>query len=507
MWVAEECREPLARLGFKEVTDFFRPRSGVGAERLQSRVLRVVDEGAGTFYVKSYARGLGTYFLRRSKAAGEAANLKLLPRLGVKTSELVAVGELRKWGKLKGAFIVTRELTPHVPLHNWIKRHWRGLSEEEKDALLRKLADVFATIHSQGYYDVDTGLKNFLYDAEKSGEICKIDSPKGKRLRDARFKPARAVADLARSWRDLRCCATYLDADRFLDLYAARMETDAGRLRAGVERRARKICFRSARMKLLRVRKYAAKASAWVHPALRRAGLTPEILGDPDFLGEVPVTSHGSRRTFFGNYKGRSWFLKRIRRPYVKDAARWFLFWGLLVDKALAELGALELFAGLGIAVPTAFGYSSDKAAGTWLAVQKLAGATALDVLLGGEGISSPRERRRVVRSAAETVREMHRVGLSQPDLFLKHLLVTKEDDSFKTFVIDLQRSWGSTGRSRTREIRELARLLVSSLKAKGVSNTDRLFFLMCYARSDTLDGATRRLARDVLAAAGKVKR
>ena len=99
MWIADECRESLARLGFSRIEDFFRAGSAdVRADTRQTRILKVSDKAAGSFYVKSYVRGLGTYFLRRSKAAGEAANMTLLRRLGVRSLNMAAVGELRRRG-------------------------------------------------------------------------------------------------------------------------------------------------------------------------------------------------------------------------------------------------------------------------------------------------------------------------------------------------------------------------------------------------------------------------
>jgi len=500
LWIDQGNEETLCGLGYKRIADFFPTGTVFGIDRAQTRLIQVTDNNGGSFFIKTYSRKLGRYFMRESKAVGEAKNIELLPKLGVKSVNLVGVGELRDMGVLKGALVITKELSPHVPLHKWIYAHWPSIDEKWRVGLIRSIADVYVKMNSQGYYDRDTGLKNFLYDPNRPDELFKIDSPKGVLGAGGKLKWRRAVADVARPWRDLRSLAGQEYAEMLLVEYARKMDVDLLKLRAAVKGRIIKLSFKRARETIKRIRRKTIKEGAWYDPPLCGSQLSIADFTKDEYLEGRMVTQHSSRQTFIGMHAGLTWYLKRILKKYIKDNLRWSLFWRIPMNKALAELGMLELFRANGLNVPNVMAYSNSyDTGGTWLAVEKTANAETFDEIMVSEGARLPGARKLFIKAAASTVAEMHDLGLSQPDLLMKHLLVKRENNRYIVYIIDLQRSWRSTGRSRGREIKELARLFDDSFKGGGISNSDRLRFLLYYCKLDRLNGDAREIIRAIL--------
>lgn len=108
-------------------------------------------------------------------------------------------------------------------------------------------------------------------------------------------------------------------------------------------------------------------------------------------------------------------------------------------------------------------------------------GNNAYDYLRSAEVTS----RDNIIRSAAETVRKMHDLGLYHPDLNLKNILIQDIDGKIKSFILDLDRACIKENLSNRERERNLLRLNRSVNKlgkdAPLVSKEDKLVFLRQY--------------------------
>jgi UDP-glucose:(heptosyl)LPS alpha-1,3-glucosyltransferase len=109
------------------------------------------------------------------------------------------------------------------------------------------------------------------------------------------------------------------------------------------------------------------------------------------------------------------------------------------------------------------------------------------------------KEKRRVIRAAAQLTRQMHWTRLNHRDYYLCHLFVRPEEDGKADLrLIDLQRAGHRMMPFRRWRIKDLAELQYSSLTVP-FSNWDRLRFYAVYSAGEEDRIERRRLLRRVL--------
>ncbi len=134
-------------------------------------------------------------WLAPSRARREADALAWLRAHGFAAPRVVVLAELRRWGVLHAALIVT-EAVDGVPLDAALPR----MPPAERDRVLRALRAFVTALHRQGFRDRNLDLRNLLWvEGGDASHVVKIDSPRH-RLRP----PGEASDRLAREdWRRL----------------------------------------------------------------------------------------------------------------------------------------------------------------------------------------------------------------------------------------------------------------------------------------------------------------
>lgn len=184
-----------------------------------SRVIKVERQGT-TYYVKRYTaagKWLRRYF-GRSRPRAEHDNLRLFARLGIPTAEVTGFFMERRWGLLRRAVLITRELprtsdlarlatADDVRLRN---RHWI-------DTVSRQLADYTARLHRVGFAHNDLKWRNVLVSAD-TPQVYLIDCPLGRR-RYGLLRRRSRIKDLACLDRTARFHLSRSDRLRFFLRY------------------------------------------------------------------------------------------------------------------------------------------------------------------------------------------------------------------------------------------------------------------------------------------------
>lgn len=122
-----------------------------------------------------------------------------------------------------------------------------------------------------------------------------------------------------------------------------------------------------------------------------------------------------------------------------------------------------------------------------WLVTREIEADHFWDVLQNGAGRGE--DRPALLRSVAECVSRMHRLGLFHADLNLKNVLVRREDRSIASYVIDLDRARLFSGRVPVRMARSnLRRLFRSARKldpeGRHFTDGDREMFVRFYGEA-----------------------
>lgn len=165
--------------------------------------------------------------LRASRAAAEGRGYTAFAEAGIETPQLIAWGELRRWGLWTKGIVITRLIEGPT-----LAEHLRAGGSA--DSLMRA-AECMATIHRAGLAHGDPRLRNFLIDAERivPFDLCSWGRLTNRSRRDDLVKflgstltilgpeTARAAMErysTAASWRD----ADPADILRHADAYAQR---------------------------------------------------------------------------------------------------------------------------------------------------------------------------------------------------------------------------------------------------------------------------------------------
>ena len=258
-WLKEQ---PFKRI-FALEGELFRHKDG-------RRTLRFEREGESYFVKLHHGLGWGRFLksLARGKwpvtgADNEWRAILQLERLGIPTTPLVAWGRRGRLPMSRRSFIITRDLINTVSLEDYC-RNWPENPPPPvlKRALIRRVAEITATLHRLGLYHCDLYICHFLLDLnqplpgpEKPGEKTgsdKPDNPKPRlhlidlhRVRGGGLRPRRwQVKDLAALYfSSSEIGLTRRDRLRFIEIYSGRpwresLAADAGLWRQ-VEKRGR----------------------------------------------------------------------------------------------------------------------------------------------------------------------------------------------------------------------------------------------------------------------------
>jgi tRNA A-37 threonylcarbamoyl transferase component Bud32 len=181
-------------------------------------------------------------------------------------------------------------------------------------------------------------------------------------------------------------------------------------------------------------------------------------------------TRHRDRGAEYLNVRrepdGPGIYLKWIERTNAKDLFAQLTRGRVPASKAECEARAIEAFdaAGLDVARPVAVGEESPRGF-SFLLLEEVPDARTLEEVLDDLADLPESERKPVVRGIvarlAEVVRKLHGAGLSHPDLYAKHVVVSGGPEG-RLVLVDLARSWPPRRLTRRRRARDLAGLLVT---------------------------------------------
>ncbi len=223
---------------------------------------------------------------------------------------------------------------------------------------------------------------------------------------------------------------------------------------------------------------------------LRRLGLDT-LAGVKSFRGEL-VKNHKGRRDIqrlTTTDKGQPLvlFLKRNWQPYKKDGLHSLLTRGTVWSQSRVEHENSQALqrAGLNVAEPVAFG---EECGPLWEKFSFILTAAARGEMTLEEFLRTQpghAERRRVLTALAGQIRQMHDAGLASPDLFTRHIFLTRGPEP-KFCLIDMARLDRRPQLSATLRARDLAALHVTA-PLRFVSVRERLRFLKTYGDAAAL--------------------
>ena len=241
---------------------------------------------------------------------------------------------------------------------------------------------------------------------------------------------------------------------------------------------------------------------AQYHEVLRRLGLDT-MAGVKSFQGDL-IKNHKGRRdiqrvTVSDGGPPLVLFLKRNWQPYKKDGLNSLFTRGAVWSQSRVEYeNSLALQrAGLSVAEPIAFG---EECGWLWekfsfVLTAAAQGEMTLDEFLRNHHDRA--ERRRVLTALAREIRKMHDAGLASPDLFTRHIFITRGSEP-KFCLIDMARMDRRTRLSARLRARDLAALHVTA-PLRLVSPRERLLFLKTYGKAAALLPLIQKRAEHLL--------
>ena len=129
------------------------------------------------------------FYLRPSETAVEVFSYKEMAKLGIPIAEPVALGEIRRFGSLFAACIVTKEIPETMTLKEYAIHEWTFLSPQQRQEVFLTISATICrhlrTMHAAGFFHFDPKWRNILIrknPSEKIEGIWWIDSPRGKIL-------------------------------------------------------------------------------------------------------------------------------------------------------------------------------------------------------------------------------------------------------------------------------------------------------------------------------------
>lgn len=163
-----------------------------------SEVLRIRRHD-GVYYLKRYTAG-GKWLRRyagRSRPRAEFENLRMFAELGIPTAEVVGYSAQKRYGVVRRAALMTREIPQTEDLAQLARRGDSRLADEHwVDTVSRQLADYTARLHRTGFAHNDLKWRNILVTQGTEPRVYLIDCPLGRR-RYGLLRRRAQVKDLA----------------------------------------------------------------------------------------------------------------------------------------------------------------------------------------------------------------------------------------------------------------------------------------------------------------------
>lgn len=164
--------------------------------------------------------------------------------------------------------------------------------------------------------------------------------------------------------------------------------------------------------------------------------------------------------------EGKTFFLKRFHHCHFKDILFTFLNRGKFCSQAAYEWGNIELLSKNDIAAPRAVCFGEQ----TWLGLEKksfiiteeLKSQCLTEFLAQNWEKLSAEEKDELIISLAQTIRRIHKAGISMPDLYVWHIFISKNEDGYNFAFIDLNRM--RKVNSENEKIKNLGRLHYSMI-------------------------------------------
>jgi hypothetical protein len=177
-----------------------------GGVFVRAKRLEAPGQPAVAVFFKLYEQNPPSWkFLGRpSKARCEYRNYEAFADLQIRCAERVACGELRDgWGRLRRAFIITREIPAALNLVEFVARHGScgkaPASGALRAGLRRQLAAMTRQMHWGGFYHNDLVWRNVLvtWQVPEEPKLWWIDCPRGQFDRWSPWRGRRRLKDLA----------------------------------------------------------------------------------------------------------------------------------------------------------------------------------------------------------------------------------------------------------------------------------------------------------------------
>jgi len=207
--------------------------------------------------------------------------------------------------------------------------------------------------------------------------------------------------------------------------------------------------------------------------------------GVKSFRGEL-IKNHKGRRdiqriTTSANGRPLTLFLKRNWQPYKKDGMNSLFTRGAVWSQSRTEWeNSLALQrAEIAVAEPVAFG---EECGPLWEKFSFIITATARgEITMDNFLAANPEaaERTRVLDALARFVRKMHDAGLASPDLFTRHIFLTR-GNTLEFCLIDMARLDRRNKLTPALRARDLAALHVTA-PLRFLTTPERLRFLEIY--------------------------
>ena len=192
LYFAPGWRKKLEEVGLAQKShwDKLEPGELVNSSK-RTNTYRVTLSGGETVYFKRYLL-FGKpfkFYLRPSETAVEVFSYKEMEKLGIPIAEPVALGEIRCFGSLFAACIVTKGVLETINLIEYATHDWTFLPPQLRQKAFLTISSTICqhlqTMHAGGFFHFDAKWRNILVrknQSEKIMGIWWIDSPRGKYL-------------------------------------------------------------------------------------------------------------------------------------------------------------------------------------------------------------------------------------------------------------------------------------------------------------------------------------
>jgi len=187
----------------------------------------------------------------------------------------------------------------------------------------------------------------------------------------------------------------------------------------------------------------------------------------------------------------KRFYLKRFRHSHLKDLIFIFLNVGRFYSQAAYEWSNLKLLRKNNIGAPSRVCFGEQFRLGlerrAFIITEELKGQCLKDFIVQNyEKLPVP-EKEKIIISLANTIKKIHRAGISLPDLYVWHIFISKDknvhgDDEYSFAFLDLNRMKRHVN-SENERIKNLGRLHYSMID-EYFDDSMRRLLIETYAES-----------------------